>query len=221
MGTPFVTDTVTEASDVTLASHTPELGGAITKHPGVAYVSTIQVDSASDEGFPQGTTAYYYAASPASADYDVIMYMHVWTIENVNFGPYGHMDTTADTMVGVRLNNGTSWDLREIIGASGTTLATDSSNLPSAGDTVKITVRFSNGGTKAAVLINDTQIIAPTTISTTSAGKVGMRASGGIGAATGFHVTTFQAEDPITGTVIPYFGAGHSPYRKIVRVSSY
>lgn len=189
----FVNDTFTEGSDTTLASHTPELGGTITKHPDSSYSSTITIDAATDEGFPLQTTAYFYNATPPSADYDVDMFMHVVTIENVNFGPCGHMDTSANTMICVRLNNGTSWDLRQIVTGTGTTPGTSSSSLPNAGDTVKVTLRFSSSGTLASVLINDSQVIAPQSISVTSAGKVGMRASGGSSSVTGFHVTSLSA----------------------------
>lgn len=190
----FVNDTMTEGSDTTLASHTPELGGPITRHPDSAYTSfVITVDSATDEGFPTGTTAYYYAATPPSADYDVDMVMHTWTIENVNFGPCGHMDTTANTMVCVRQNSGTSWDLREISAGSASTIGTSALDLPNAGDTKTLTVRFSNGGTKAELLVDGVSRVAATTITVTSAGKVGMRASSGTSSSTGFHVNSISA----------------------------
>lgn len=193
-GSDFATDTYTETpAGVTLASHIPELGGAITKHPGAAYVSTATINEATDTVFPAGTTAYYYAGTPTSADYYVQADVIAVSITSINAAICGHMDTTADTMVCVRINNGTSWDLREINAATGSTLATSTTSLPTTGQTKTIRLNFSVGGTKASVNVDGVEVIPATTISVTSAGKVGLRFSGGAGPSSGFHFDNFSA----------------------------
>lgn len=189
----FVTDNFNEGSDTTLASHTPDLGGTITKHPAAVYTSTATIIGSTDEVFPVGTTAYFYAATPPSADYYVQTTFHTLTIENHNLGPCGHMDDTADTMVCIRNANGTAWELRQIIAGTGSTLTSSTNQLPGAGATAVARLTFSSGGTVATMTINGTTEGTPQTITVTSAGKAGMRFSSGVSASTGIHLDTFSA----------------------------
>lgn len=187
----FATDSFTDTNNTTLASHTPEVGGTITKHPDAAYTSTATIDS--NELFPAGTTAYYYASSPPSADYYVQVTFHALTLENTSMGQCGHMDTTANTMVCIRNNNGTSWELRQIITGTGSTLGTSTNQLPSAGQSKVVKLVFASGGTTAAVVVEGVTEISAQTISVTGAGKVGMRLSGGLSTTTGIHLDSFSA----------------------------
>lgn len=200
-GSDFVTDTFTESGSslVSLASHTGEVGATWTIHPDSSYASTFSIDALNTDTSPDniyqnGTSSYYASGIPPSADYYVQADLVTVTIESVGTGPCGHINTTANTMICVRINNGTSYDLRQIITGTGTTLATSTTNLPSAGQTKTIKLTFASGGTTASVSIDGTTVISATSISVTSAGRAGIRGSGGISFSTGFHLDNFHAQ---------------------------
>lgn len=194
--TDFVFDTFTETSDITLASHTPETGGAITKHPDASYTSTFTVIGATDRVFQNDISAYYYAATPTSADYyvqaDVVA---ISVTPTTNIGQCGHVNTTTNSMICVRVNlsNG-AYELREIISGTGSTIGTSTTSFPTAGQTKVVKLIFASGGTTAAISVDGTVIISPTTISVTAAGKVGMRASGAGSSSAGIHLDNLHAQ---------------------------
>src|SRR6185295_2792274 len=68
----FVNDSFTEASDIDLASHTPETGSTWVDHTDSAYPDTITLLGATDRialNSVSGAAAYYNNAAPPSADY--------------------------------------------------------------------------------------------------------------------------------------------------------
>jgi hypothetical protein len=189
----FVTDSFTESSDTTLASHTGSVGATWTKHPAAAYTSTATVDAATDRVYPLAITAYYASGVPPSADYYVQADFYAASIISVNAAIVGRMDTTADTMYLVRLNNGTVWELRKIVAGSATTLGSDSTagNLPTVGNSK--TVKLVMTGSTITVFVSGVSVISVTDTDITSAGKAGLRFSGTATSTTGFHIDNFSA----------------------------
>ena len=190
-GSDFATDTFTEASDLTLASHTPEVGGTIVSHPDASYTSTATIDAATDRIFPNGTAAYYYSASPPSADYYVQADFFAAAITSVNAAICGRMDTTANTMYIIRLNNGTSWELRKIVAGTATTIGSSTNQLPTNGTSK--TVKLIMSGTSISVLVNGVTEISVTDSAISAAGKAGVRFAGAASSTTGFHLDNFSA----------------------------
>lgn len=189
----FVTDTFTEASATTLASHTGELGATWTVHPAAAYTGTATVDEIGDRVYPANTvTAYYASGVPPSADYYVQGDIYVMSVTSNNSAICARMDTTANTMYLIRLNNGTTWELRKIVAGTATTLRTSTNQLPSAGQsaTIKLVVSGSTitgyvNGVEEMTAITDTDISA--------AGRAGVRFATGDSASTGYHIDNFSA----------------------------
>ncbi len=195
VGADFVTDTFTEAggSAVPFASHTGELGATWTVHPDAAYTGTANVDAVTDRVYPANTvTAYYASGSPPSADYYVQGDIYVASIVSNNTAICGRMDTTANTMYLIRLNNGTSWELRKIITGTATTLRTSTNQLPTTGNSA--TVRLVMNGSTISGFINGVEeLTAITDTDISAAGKAGIRFATGSDAITGFHVDNFSA----------------------------
>jgi hypothetical protein len=119
--------------------------------------------------------------------------VYVHSVISVNIGPAGRMDTSANTMYAVRLNSGTSWELRKIIAGAQSTIGTSTNQLPGVGQFK--TVKLIMNGTSISVEINGVVEIGPVTDSDiTAAGKAGFRSSGGVTGTTGFHLDNFEAK---------------------------
>jgi hypothetical protein len=188
----FVNDTFTETTDTAYGSHTPELGGPVTLHP--AYSAAATVDATSDRVYPTGTTAYFYNATPTSADQCVHVDFYAASIISVNISIGLRMSTTSDDMYLFQLNNGTQWRwIERLSGANGVLGAVSTSNLPSVGGftTVEACVTGSNL-TVSFNGVHDTSMDRSST-AITAAGRVGWRASGAASATTGFHLDNFSA----------------------------
>lgn len=186
----FVTDTFTGSDTTALEDHTGEVGATWTHHPAAAYAGN-QCFIASNRIYKNNTSAYYASGSPPSANYYVLGDFNVISVLSTNFGIALRMDTTADTMYLVRLNNDTSWDLRLINAGTASTLGTSGTNLPSIGNPV--TVKLTANGTTLTVNAGGTDIISVTDATISAAGKAGVRGSGIDSPITGYHIDNFSA----------------------------
>lgn len=196
-GSDFATDTFTESSDVTLASHTPNLGGPWVAHSDTgSYPSTATVDAATDRVYPVNVSCYWITATPPSADYYVQATFTARSIMSGNVSVAGRMDTSANTMYILRLNNGTSYELRSIVTGTQTTLcsgaATTTNQIPNAGDSR--TLKLVMTGNQISGYIQGVLELGPCTDSSiTTAGKAGLRFSGAFSSTTGYHFDDFSA----------------------------
>lgn len=206
----FVTDSFTETSDVLLDSHSGELGATWTAHPHANYAGTTQftVDAASDRLFATQTDALLASGTPPSADYYVEAdFWHVSTISQ-NIAVCARMDPTADTMLIVRFNGGTIFEMRTIVAGAANTIGSSASNVPSVGNFTR--GRFVVEGDQLsfyvyiAGVLQPTPIIGPITSALiTAAGQAGVRNAGIASASTGMHLDNFEAGDLI---VVPASG---------------
>ena len=193
----FVTDTFTEASDTTLASHTGEVGATWTLHP--SY-SGAALDNGSLKRIYLNTSAaaaYYASGAPPSANYCVQADFNRVTQISNNISIVIGMDTASDAGLLLRGNdNGTAfqWEVIDRAGGSNTLLTSSSANQPSIGGAA-ITMKMCRNGTAVTVFANgvqDTTLNATTT--TTAVGKAGIRASGQATSTTGTHLDNFHAQ---------------------------
>jgi hypothetical protein len=192
----FVTDSFTEGGTGTssLNSHTGELGATWTQHPHANYAGgPMLLDADLDAVYGTGTSASYASGAPPSADYYVQADIFLHTAASQNIAICARMHTTDDTMYLVRLNNGTTWELRKIVTTAATTLGSSTNQIPSLGSskTVKLVV----SGTSISVYVNGVLEIGPVTDSAISAaGKAGVRNAGSASATTGAHLNNFSAQ---------------------------
>lgn len=200
----FVSDSFTEAGDLTLASHSGELGASWADHPHANYTTSFEIDAASDRIWSSGTAAFYASGLPPSADYySQADFHHVSTISQ-NIAVCVRMDPTDDTMYIVRQNGGTIWEMRRIVSTSALTLVggTSTSQLPTLGSfkTGRLVAQRDQLSFYVLVAGIWTLIIGPITdTNITAAGRAGVRNAGVASATTGFHLDNFEAgtlEDP-------------------------
>lgn len=202
--TNFVNDTFTEASDTELSLHTGELGATWTHHADTtAYTDNSSVVASTDQIFSGGATAYYASGTPPSADYCAEGVMVASSILAINASIAVRMDTTVNTMYIFRLNSGTSWDVRRIVSGTQTTLpaaTTDTSNLPTAGQSRTMKLCVSGGATPTlAAYVDGVQLSALGGLDgspITATGKAGIRFSGAASSSTGFQFSSFRAFTP-------------------------
>lgn len=194
-GSDFASDVFTEASDINLIDRTPTLGGPYIEHPTASYSGiSLKLDSATDRVFGIGTDLLYFTATPPSADYYVQAdFCHVSTIA-VNIAVAGRVDATADTLYMVRLNGGTTWEMRKIIATVASTLTggTSTTGVPSVGNCA--TGRLIMAGDQLTFTVNSSTVIGPITdTDITAAGFAGIRTAGVSSASTGMHIDNFSA----------------------------
>jgi hypothetical protein len=193
----FVSDTFTEASDTTLASHTGEVGATWTLHP--SY-SGAALDNGSLKRVYLNTSAaaaYYASGVPSGANYCVQADFNRVTQISNNISIIIGMDTTADAGLLLRGNdNGSTfqWEVIDRAGGSNTLLTSSTANQPAIGGAA-VTMKMCRNGTAVTVFANgvqDTALNATTT--TTAVGKAGIRASGQATSTTGIHLDNFHAQ---------------------------
>lgn len=194
---PFITDTLTESSDVDLASHTGELGATWTDHTHANYTATFSVDAATDRIWSNGTAAYFASGVPPSADYSFEADFHLHSAISQNVAVCVRMDTTDDTMIIARLNNATIWEIRELVNGTPTTLGSSTNQLPSVGNSKR--GRLEVRGTQAYLYVDNVLEIGPVTVTVTSAGRVGVRNAGTATASTGIHLDNLSANSLYLG----------------------
>lgn len=206
----FVSDAFTESSDVALTSHAGEVGASWTEHPHVNYNGAgFSVDAATDRIFATGTDASYASGVPPSADYsfEADFYLHSAISQNVAICV--RMDETADTMIIARLNNGTIWEVREIIDGDADTLGSSTNQLPSTGTAKR--GRLEVQGNQVRFYVDDVLEIGPVTVTIAATGRAGVRNAGVASATTGIHLdnvsanTLYNSATLFRGRNFPFF----------------
>ena len=195
----FVTDNFTESGgNVDLsASHTGETGADWSDHP--SYTGArLTLDATNDEVFATGSTAAFASGVPGSPDYYVQGgFIARSNLALTNIGITGRMDTTANTMYGVRFNpdlgaSGGQWQLFKVVSGTFTQLAVWEPGAALTTGQIYL-VRLTMTGTTIAVSIDGTQRMSVTDSSITAAGRAGIRAGGTATATTGYHLTSISA----------------------------
>lgn len=125
MATVFISDTFTEASDVDLAAHTPDVGGAWSEHPSYTTNGTVV---ASEDRFrgnsSTATSLYLNATTPPSANYEVQWVARQTTVgTGSRCGAAARYDASANSGYLVYYD-GTEWQLVSAVAGVFTVLAT-------------------------------------------------------------------------------------------------
>lgn len=191
----FSASTFVVSADMALSAYEGQINGLWTKHPDGSYSGgEYNIDAATDRVWQSNTVAYYSAGIPGSADYYAECEVFAASIIAQNIGPAVRMDTTANTMYTLRQRDGIDWQLRKIVAGVQTTLATATTDVPTAGQSkrARICVRGDQlwgeieGGTVLGP-VTDTEI--------TATGRAGIRGAGAASSSTGFHVRDFIASN--------------------------
>ncbi len=175
--TIFVSDSMVETVDTTLASHTPATGGVWTKHG--AFAARSCTVKGSSVGYAQGdgvglSSIYYNAATPPSADYSVQASLSRAGTDAL-VGLLGRMHASLVTWYQIYFDDtSVTWALESSV--SGTPVALG--NYADAGFTVGVTrtIKLDMTGTSISVYIDGTLRIGPIANSAvTAAGFAGLR----------------------------------------------
>lgn len=173
----FLLDTMTEGSNLTLASHTPDTGGAWAQHPNFT-TNTFSVQGGLGYcigSSSSGTSIYYNNATPPSADYYVeatIQHNGAGASTSLT-GVCGRLATGASTMYMAYYNPGTAvWLLEKLVAGTNTQLGSYSTTLAVLTSAV---VKLEMIGTAIKVFIDGVERISVTDSSITAAGFAGIR----------------------------------------------
>lgn len=166
-------DTFTEASNVTLASHTPEMGSAW-----VAAASTMTVGGGT--GYVAGTSStssalYYNNASPTSPDYTIEAVVQRPSTDTATFraqGVLARFVNTSNYYQAYYDDNVGALKLQKVVGGTATTLGSSTATFNANTD---YTLSFALSGTSLKVYWDGVEKISVTDGSLTAAGKIGIR----------------------------------------------
>lgn len=191
----FIQDSFSTGADGDdLNSRSGELNASWTRHPHANYTGTPARITGAGRVYADAAApaAYYASGVPASADYFVEADFHHISTITQNAAVTARMDTTADTMYLARLDSGTIWQVRRIVGGSSLTIGSSTNQLPSSGNfkTGRLVVQ----GDQISFYINGVLEIGPITDTNISAaGRAGIRIAGNGSSTTGFHLDNFAA----------------------------
>lgn len=123
MATPIY-DTFTDTSGTNLESHTPDTGGAWTRHP--SYTSArLQISNANRcrKSADAAAACYYNATDPGADEYEVVVTLRCMDTTGAAFGPAARIDASAATMYICRYSTAANrWELYKIVAFSATLL---------------------------------------------------------------------------------------------------
>lgn len=204
----FVQDTFTEASDVSLASHTGEIGASWTLHP-QTLSGDLRIDAATDRVYSNyfATTVFYASGVPAIADVTIEYDMTVVS-QSGNNGVAARIDTTGYTMYFVRYNYaGDEWQLYEQIDGVATLLDLASEAL-TVGQTYAVEF-ICTDASKELWVDGILKCSHSATNDITAAGRVGVRGFNVGSSSVGIHIDNFVAS---TGNVVAtdFISSGNS-----------
>ena len=124
MATIYIQDTFTEGSDVELSLHTPDIGGAWSKHPSFATSATVVASEDRLRGDSSTASSLYTnATAPATNDYKI-----EWTARQTTVGTgsragaVGRYNATTNDGYNVYYD-GTQWILVSVVSGTATELA--------------------------------------------------------------------------------------------------
>lgn len=125
MATIYIQDTFTEASDTELSLHTPDTGGAWSKHPSFATAATVI--AADDNLRGDSSTAsslYINATAPGVDDYEIAWTARQTTVDTGSrVGAAGRYNATTNNGY-LLYYGGSDWTLGVVVSGTYTELAT-------------------------------------------------------------------------------------------------
>lgn len=171
----FVVDTFSGGT-ITLASHTPDVGGAWTHMVAGSLAGTADVGALNNvrahNALPDEAAFYYNAATPLSADYNVSMQIYVasagvFSSPEICGRMLNSLTVSGGTYYGAYYNPNTGkWVLEKAIGGSPTTLGTFTQVL-NVGQTYGM--KLVMVGNQISLMIDNVIVIGPVTDSSISA----------------------------------------------------
>lgn len=194
------TITTLAAGSSQLSNHGPDVGNAYFQHPLYTVRNILMDSSGPGRLYPSGTTGtgqYLALPKPPHADQDVSCWIDRVTVSASEFpGVVGRFDAVANTGLIARYDGTTdSVVLIELTAGVATQTITQAVTAWVLSSQHKMTLRMR--GNQISVLVDDVQVIAPTTVAITTNNYAGVRlgAGAGSGASTGFHVRKFEVLD--------------------------
>lgn len=168
----FETDTFTEASDLTLASHVPNDGGSWTKHGSFSGTATVVAAEGRVRGDSTTNLAYYYHSGvPLSADYDVEAICRFSVADATgNPGVCSRIDTTTGTLY-EWVMGAFSFLLRRLVAGAATQIG--SYGVPVIN--TDYVLKLSTSGTTIKAYLDGVERISVTDSAISAAGKAGIR----------------------------------------------
>lgn len=207
----FLSDTMTEGSNTTLGTHTPETGGSWAQHPNFT-TNTLIVGGGLGYCYGSssaGTSIYYNNATPPNADYYVEATVRTNAAGTVTdlMGVCGRVATGASTMYMLFYNdNIDEWKLEKLVAGASTAIGTYVSALAAA---TSATIKLEMIGTSIKVYLNGVERISVTDSSISDAGFVGIR-----GRSNGYILDVTADQIAGGGSSIPAIAAHYSKLRR-------
>lgn len=218
----FLRDTFTGASGA-LESHTPEIGGAWSKHP--VYGGSIALDGAGriDPAISAGTTALYVnAATPPTADYEVTA---IFTPRSGGSGAalahavVARLDPTINEFYQGAWHGGELAIWKRVGGGTASIVGPVVTQLIGDGDVLRMRLRVVGSSLKLLTRINAettwTERVSATDRDVTAVGKAGVSYYAPADAALTPDAVAFQM-DEVTATNLGVGGAGARSVRGVV-----
>jgi hypothetical protein len=199
----FASDTFTDAAATALDSHSPEVGGPITKHPNYAANAVISNENRARAASGSGDRLYYYGGSPGSADYDVGGNLHVKTNQaGAGAGLAGRVDTGADTYYQLHYDQASgAWLLDKVVAGSRTNLGSFSQSLSTA---TTYALKLEMRGSALKAYIAAVERISVTDSAITAAGKAAVSFRGAGSNTASYHIDDLVCDDaPAGGSAVP------------------
>lgn len=187
-------DTFTDTNGTVLSSHTGEGGVTYTRHSSFSVATiTIEANRAVKDG-DAATAVYYASVVGSSLFYEISCDIVDKSAVQRSMGVFGWIDTASDTMIGVRRQNDTTWQLLKIVGGTATSLDTEPATFSAeAVHTLKLRripetndfEWFLDGASLGVFTITDAEF--------QSIGKIGIRATNTGGAGVAYHLDNLSA----------------------------
>lgn len=195
----FVNDTMTEASNTALESHTPETGGAWSKQSGFTAGATVDATEDRCKGDTSTTAIYQNAGAPAGVDYDVQATVRMTSLAtSPHVGLIARAAAAASTFYQTYYNNDTpALLLDKVVAGAGTNLG---SYNPSPSIDTDYTLKLQCYDAAKKAFWDGVERISSTDNAITAAGKAGLRV---------------RADGRIDNFVATDLGAGGDPWMPI------
>lgn len=205
----FLNDTFTGTDgDTLISTHVGETGATWTRNT-VGTFSGGQFVIKTNRIYTSGVTAMVYASgTPASADYSVILNLHVVTIANINIlGAAGRSSTNANTMYLAYINRVTSggtWTvyLNKRVTGTNTSFGNFVITTPTAGSDHTLELRMV--GDQISLYYDGVLQVGPVTdTAITAAGRAGIYSDIAVTTTTGTHIDTITGSDIVSSLPPP------------------
>src|SRR3990172_5345458 len=169
----FVTDSFTEASDTTLASHTGETGATWTLRSTLTATVRGSTDRLEKTEGTVGSVLYHASGTPAGVEYDVYANFTAVDITKENQpGLTGRYSTSEATFYLTGVYGTHNWDMWRVVAGSWTSIGSYTQTLVN-GTTYAVHLQIRDAAKK--LFINDIERISHSDNTITAANKAGLR----------------------------------------------